>query len=77
MSWKEILKSEDDIEAYERTLDKAKGKSKTSLTPDAKESVESLLRTAEKQLERLKKLDSLDGSEVQFEETMDRLSAYL
>ena len=77
MSWKDILKSEE-IEDYERMLDKAKEKTKSrKYTPDTRESIDAILDSLERQLARLKKLDELDGSEIAFEETMDRLGYFI
>ena len=77
MSWKEILKSEE-IEDYERMLDKAKEKANSrKYTPDTRESIDSILNSLDSKLARLKKLDRLDGSEVDFEETMDRLDYFI
>jgi ClpP class serine protease len=73
----------DILEKLERTLDNTfmkiaqKEKHGNSLSPNAKEKVNSLLMIAGQQLDKLKQLDELDGSEVQFKETMDKLSAYL
>lgn len=76
MSWKEILKSEE-IEDYERMLDKAKEKANSrKYTPDTKATIDAILNRLEKQLERLRK-NGLDGSEVIFEETMDRLDYFM
>ena len=78
MSWKDILKSKEEIEAYERTLDKSKEKAKSrKYTPDTRESIDAILSSLERKLARLKQLDELDGSEVAFEETMDRLSYFI
>lgn len=77
MSWKEILKSEE-IKDYERMLDKAKEKANSrKYTPDTRESIDSILNSLDSKLARLKKLDRLDGSEVDFEETMDRLDYFI
>lgn len=77
MSWKEILKSEE-IEDYERMLDKAKEKANSrKYTPDTRESIDAILNSLDAKLARLKKLDRLDGSEVDFEETMDRLDYFI
>lgn len=74
MTWKDILKSEE-IEGYERMLDKAKEKANSrKYTPDTRESIDAILNSLDAKLARLKKLDRLDGSEVDFEETMDRLN---
>ena len=77
MSWKEILKNEE-IKDYERMLDKAKEKANSrKYTPDTKESISAILNSLDSKLARLKKLDILDGSEVDFEETMDRLDYFI
>lgn len=74
MTWKDILKSEE-IEGYERMLDKAKERANSrKYTPDTRESIDAILNSLDAKLARLKKLDRLDGSEVDFEETMDRLN---
>jgi len=76
MSWKDILKNEE-IEDYERGLERAKEKANSrKYTPDTKATIEAILNRLEKQLESLRK-KGLDGSEVVFEETMDRLDYFL
>lgn len=76
MNWKDILKSEE-MEDYERMLDRAKEKANSrKYTPDTKETINTILNQLEKQLEGLRKT-GLDGSEVLFEETMDRLNYFL
>ncbi len=77
MTWKDILKSEE-IKGYERMLDKAKEKANSrKYTPDTRESIDAILNSLDAKLARLKKLDRLDGSEVMFEDTMDRLDYFI
>ena len=76
MSWEDILKNEE-IEDYERMLDKAKEKANSrKYTSDTKATIDAILNRLEKELERLRK-NGLDGSEVIFEETMDRLDYFI
>jgi len=76
MSWEDILKNEE-IEYYERMLDKAKEKANSrKYTSDTKATIDAILNRLEKELERLRK-NGLDGSEVIFEETMDRLDYFI
>tara|TARA_S200002703_G_scaffold80714_2_gene69638 strand:- start:2976 stop:3224 length:249 start_codon:yes stop_codon:yes gene_type:complete len=77
VTWKDILKSEE-IKGYERMLDKAKEKANSrKYTPDTRESIDAILNSLDAKLARLKKLDRLDGSEVMFEDTMDRLDYFI
>lgn len=77
MKWKDILKNEEDIEFYERELERAKKKvNSRKYTPDTKATIDAILNRLEKELERLRK-NGLDGSEVIFEETMDRLDYFI
>ena len=76
MSWEDILKNEE-IEDYERMLEKAKEKANSrKYTSDTKATIDAILNRLEKELERLRK-NGLDGSEVIFEETMDRLDYFI
>ena len=78
MSWKDILKNEEDIEYYERDLERAKQKANSrKYTPDTRKTIDAILRKLDAQLASLKKLNELDGSEVVFEETMDRLDYFI
>ena len=73
----------DIIETYKKILENAhmkilmKDKYGVSLGPNTKEKANNLLDEAEQQLEKLKQLDELDGSEVQFKETVDKAYSYL
>jgi len=73
----------DIFDTYQIILDNAhmrllmKDKHGVSLSLMQKEKTNNLLDEAEQQLEKLKLLDELDGSEVQFKETMDKIYSYL
>lgn len=73
----------DTIETYKKILENAhmkilmKDRFGVSLGPNTKQKVKNLLGEADQQLEKLKQLDELDGSEVQFKETVDKAYSYL
>ena len=84
MSWENILKRDgltpldiEEIKEYERSLERRKKKADSrKYTPDTKATIDAMLNRLEKELERLRK-NGLDGSEVVFEETMDRLDYFI
>ena len=84
MSWENILKRDglnpsdvEEIEWYEKSLERAKKKADSrKYTSETRASIDAILGRLEKELERLRRT-GLDGSEVIFQETMDRLDYFI